>query len=88
MTEDEAHLKTCCGPEGAGRFNDKPWPARWCVGSLCSAWRWTSENRVLAISQSTGNAVEMDRSAAERAGRRVQTELADQGFCGLAGAPQ
>lgn len=39
MTEDEAALKQCCGPAECGRQNDNPYPARWCVGSSCMAWR-------------------------------------------------
>lgn len=39
MTEDEAQVTQCCGPEGCGYFNDQPRPARWCVGSMCMAWR-------------------------------------------------
>jgi hypothetical protein len=78
MTEDEARLLQCCGPEGAGHFNEKPYPARWCVGSSCMAWRTTGRqkfkapNGTLADVDLTGNGEWIDVGA----------------FCGLAGAPR
>lgn len=46
MTVEEAQMKVCCGPEGSGRFNEQPWPARWCVGPDCMAWRTAQIGRV------------------------------------------
>jgi len=52
MTEDEAKIKRCCGPEGCGKpdgydsvhnatseFLMKV-PRRYCIGSMCMAWQW------------------------------------------------
>ena len=39
MTEEEAKTKRCCGPADCGHYNSKPYPARWCLGSECMAWR-------------------------------------------------
>ena len=41
MTEDEAKTLVCCGPKGTGYENDLPYPARFCRGRACMAWRWT-----------------------------------------------
>lgn len=86
MTEDEAGLKRCCGPEGCGEFNDKPTPERWCIGSQCMAWRTDNE---------------IDRAAGEKpegegwepgipmypSSLKTWNRVRAGGYCGLAGKP-
>ena len=38
ITEKEAQLKRCCGPEGCGRLVTEN--NRFCIGSDCMAWSW------------------------------------------------
>lgn len=76
MTEDEATQKQCCGPEGCGVHNDLPYPARWCVGSPCMAWRWDLTPAKAA------------RLEGERTGTLVKEPIVASGYCGLVGAPR
>jgi hypothetical protein len=39
MTEEQAHLTRCCGPEGCGG-NSSGGRERFCLASHCMAWRW------------------------------------------------
>jgi len=39
VTEEEAKTKRCCGGQDCGHYNENPYPARWCIGSACMAWR-------------------------------------------------
>jgi hypothetical protein len=54
VTEDEAKITRCCGPEGCGKvertdlvYNQADTECvgfttlRFCVGNACMAWRWT-----------------------------------------------
>lgn len=74
MTEDEANQKQCCGPEGCGQHNDRPYPARWCVGSACMAWR----------SIPAGHASSRIETPT---GFKITINHAETGYCGLAGRP-
>lgn len=38
MTEDQANLTRCCGPEGCGG-NSSNGPDRYCLASRCMGWR-------------------------------------------------
>ena len=38
MTEEEANLTRCCGPEGCGG-NSAGEPERYCIGARCMGWR-------------------------------------------------
>ena len=78
MTEDEAALKRCCGPDGCGHFNDNPFPARWCIGSACMAWRWNDPWTSQTEEGHGGDiVVRLKRKPGEP----------KLGYCGLAGAP-
>lgn len=94
MTEDEAHMTQCCGPEGCGQFNDQPYAARWCTASRCMAWRVTTihghqENHRKA-EKPEGDGWQAQR--AKVGGPPIawwrQTPDRIVGFCGLAGAPE
>lgn len=76
MTEDEAKMKTCCGPEGTGYANDQPLPARYCIASACMAWRKTGSKFKDAR---TGHLGDRDLTG--------HGAWIDTGFCGLAGSP-
>lgn len=76
MTEDEAQMKQCCGPDPCGHFNDNPYPARWCNTTACMAWRW------VGYRSADGTWV---RKAPD--GQKWNGDNAD-GYCGLAGAPK
>jgi hypothetical protein len=42
VTEEQAKEKRCCGPEGCGGslyLHKSKSDERWCIGSLCMAWR-------------------------------------------------
>lgn len=87
MTEDEAKMMQCCGPEGCGYFNDQPRPARWCVGSSCMAWRVDGERRVPGtVGEIASYIKEHNVGALSALGATSRTERT--GFCGLAGSPQ
>lgn len=41
IPEKEAVAKLCCGPQGCGIIKETPEiTGRYCVGSMCMAWRW------------------------------------------------
>lgn len=90
MTEDEATQKQCCGPEGCGVHNDKPYPAHWCVGSACMAWRCGKpEVRSQLDSTATSRYRAQDGWTITDDGRfYTATREAGDGHCGLAGAPR
>ena len=73
-----ARFQQCCGPEGTGRFNDSPYPARWCVGAECMAWRWY-ETHVRNGEQAQPNAA--------YGLNELLSNGETYGFCGLAGDP-
>jgi hypothetical protein len=83
MTEDEAKLTQCCGPEGCGYFNDEPRPARWCVGSACMAWRSLIRTE---MRHRDGHVVQPGEIYLR--GNATEHQVSDGGFCGLAGAPR
>lgn len=75
---DGARTQRCCGPEGCGYHNDQPYPARWCVGASCMAWRWY-ETSVRNNDQSQPNM---------RLGPNELVLNGDiYGYCGLAAPP-
>lgn len=79
MTENEAQVTQCCGPDGCGYFNDDPRPARWCVASACMAWRWDEPWTGMTEEGSGGDLV-------YRISRKPGQPR--QGFCGLGGVPR
>lgn len=93
MTEDEAKTKMCCGPPFVGAAlllaspKGSPIPGQepgTCIASACMAWR---TQRVLKLGRSDpeGDGWTKDSPAnAEGTSRWYR----DEGFCGLAGAPQ
>jgi hypothetical protein len=78
MTEDEARLKQCCGPENCGHFNDNPYPARWCNTTACMAWRWRE-------AWWHGDGSREVQQGEYVMGSPVLKASATDGFCGLAG---
>lgn len=89
MTEDEAKVTQCCGPEGCGYFNEEPRPARWCVGSACMAWR----RQKLSEPRAKIEAIKDHRAAhnstlieAKNAVEAGWTDAPTEGYCGLAGS--
>ena len=102
MTEEEAHLKQCCGPDGCGRHNEEPYPARWCVGASCMAWRWLVPEMIFesTITQDSEPLPPADGNAWNLAGEKQVNHSSGAiwqgwerpdpdraGFCGLAGKP-
>ena len=79
MTEEQARITQCCGPEGSGHFNEQPRPARWCVASDCMAWR----RQTVMIDRGTG---EPHIPGTNSVGK-LEERYSDRGFCGLAGQP-
>jgi len=44
IPEDEARTKICCGPQGCGVVRETlEMNGRFCLGSMCMAWRWGSD---------------------------------------------
>jgi len=79
MTEAEANLTRCCGPEGCGG-NSAGEPERYCVASRCMGWRWEQEANQPALT----NWAKGDMSGPAPESKR---QSATFGFCGLAGEP-
>lgn len=73
MTEDEAKLMRCCGPEGCGVVGNPDYEggpcSRWCIGSACMAWRW------------------IDKAGTKEDGTANYYAGSWKGYCGLAGKP-
>lgn len=91
MTEDEARLSRCCGPEGCGG-NSTNGSGRYCLESFCMAWRQTTPaSSALAAVSVDGKTRRPLKSAHEAQAYRLSgwniEGQAPQGFCGLAGQP-
>lgn len=93
MTENEAQITACCGPEGVGFFNDVPRPARWRVASQCMAWRWSETKRTAAFLEAVQAKMQsQDKPNFNTATQAVYAETGGkfervEGFCGIAGQP-
>lgn len=93
MTEDQANLTRCCGPEGCGG-NSSGGAERFCIASHCMGWRWSEAKRSLAFLEAVQ--AHMKASAKPNFNKSVSevwTESGGQferveGACGLAGTPQ
>lgn len=73
MTEDQARLTRCCGPEGCGG-NSANEADRYCIASACMAWRNAAPLFIYNADPYTGYIEEVPGTGAG-------------GFCGLAGQP-
>lgn len=77
MTEDEANLTKCCGPEGCGG-NSAGGSERYCVARMCMAWRFKTFD---AVSHPREQHVGFSDQP------RTVTITTKEGYCGLAGKP-
>jgi hypothetical protein len=74
IIETEAKNKRCCGPDGCGeQRHGNPEVARWCIGSLCMAWRKVDQ---IGIGPD-GKLRDRDLDG--------RTKWVYRGYCGLAG---
>lgn len=75
MTEDQANLTRCCGPEGCGG-NAAGEGERFCLASRCMGWRfhWMKQKVELRGPQPVD-------------ARDYKWVHSAEGFCGLAGQP-
>lgn len=80
MTEDQARITQCCGPEGCGYVNPDD-NIRYCVGSACMAWRWDDVPNP--------EYERMSQSFMAFSGPRPPMSFKSKecGYCGLAGRP-
>lgn len=80
MTEDQANLTRCCGPEGCGG-NSAGEAERYCLASRCMGWRW-----VIVTNPDYQPPNFMMFPTKPGVGHPYLQSNTD-GFCGLAGKP-